>query len=196
MANPTIIVAGLGRCGSSLVMQMLAAAGAPCVGTWPDFEDAVSVLLDPKDTEAQREFYKACKGRAVKLLDPHLNTPPIGLDYRNIFLSRNPAEQAKSMLKLLGMTNNRKARKAMEQAVRTDEARARLAMTKIGDGRYLNIPFENLIHDPEHSARAIADWVRTWRGQPLDVDRMARCVRPRPAKCLPHMLELELLAYV
>jgi hypothetical protein len=196
MPAPTIIVAGLGRCGSSLVMQMLAAAGAPCVGTYPDFEDAVSVLLDPKDIEGQRAFYEAAKGRAVKLLDPHLNNPPIGLDYRNIFLSRNSAEQAKSMLKLLGMANNRKARKAMEQAVRNDEARARLAMTKIGDGRYLNIPFENLIHDPEHTAGVIADWVRTWRGQPLDVEKMARCVRRRPATCLPHMLELELLAHV
>ncbi len=196
MSVPTIIVAGLGRCGSSLVMQMLAAAGAPCVGTYPDFEDAVSVLLDPRDTEAQREFYNTCKGRAVKLLDPHLNQPPIGLDYRCIFLSRHPVEQAKSMLKLLGMANNRKARKAMEQSVRTDTGRARLAMTKIGDGRYLNITFENLIHDPEGTARVIADWVRTYRGQPLDVAAMARCVRRRPATCLPHMLELELLAHV
>ncbi len=196
MQAPTIIVAGLGRCGSSLVMQMLDAAGAPCVGIWPDFEDEVSILRDLKDVDVQRAFYTTCKGRAVKLLDPHLNQPPIGLDYRNIFLSRNPAEQAKSMLKLLGMTNNRRARKAMEQAVRTDEALARQAMTKIGDGRYLNIPFENLIHDPEHTAGVIADWVRVWRGQPLDVGAMARCVRRRPAKCLPYMLELELLAHV
>jgi hypothetical protein len=39
MSAPVIVVAGLGRCGTSLVMQMLAAAGLPCVGSFPDFED-------------------------------------------------------------------------------------------------------------------------------------------------------------
>ena len=37
-APPALLVAGLGRCGTSLMMQMLAAAGLPCVGEFPAYE--------------------------------------------------------------------------------------------------------------------------------------------------------------
>ena len=36
--RPCIIVSGLGRCGSSLVMQMLHAGGVECLGAPPAFE--------------------------------------------------------------------------------------------------------------------------------------------------------------
>jgi len=35
ITQPALLVAGLGRCGSSLTMQMLAAADIPCVGSAP-----------------------------------------------------------------------------------------------------------------------------------------------------------------
>lgn len=192
MTDPTIIVAGLGRCGSSLVMQMLAAGGAACVGTYPDFED--DLTMDLPGIDAQRTFVERCKGRAVKLLDPHLHQPPIGLEYRSIFLTRHPVEQAKSMLKLVGARNDRHARRAMEHSVRGDTGRARAAMTRIGDGSFHNLPFENIIHDPLGAAEGIARYVHRYRATPLDVEAMARCVRRRPAGCLPYMLELELLS--
>lgn len=193
MTKPTILVAGLGRCGSSLVMQMLHAAGVPTFGTFPAFEDNLNMRLP--QIEAQREFVQACAGKAVKLLDPHLHAPPIGLEYRTIFLTRHPVEQAKSMLKLIGSGTDRKARRAMEHAVRRDTGRAREAVIRIGDGRFYNMPFEHLIHDPLGSAEAIAKWVWKYGDLPLDVEAMARCVRRRPASCLPYMLELELLAH-
>lgn len=191
MTAPTIIVAGLGRCGSSLVMQMLDTAGIPTVGNWPAFEDDIIFRLHT--LEAQREFYERCMGRAVKLLDPHLRKPPIGLDYRCIFLTRHPREQAKSMLKLNGVPASRHARRAMEQSVRRDTERARLAMTQIGSGRYYNLPFENIIHDPLGCAEALASYLQPPRGRYYDVEAMAKCVRRRPATCLPYMLELELI---
>lgn len=36
--KPTIFVSGLGRCGSSMTMQMLDAAGIPCIGDYPAYE--------------------------------------------------------------------------------------------------------------------------------------------------------------
>lgn len=193
MTLPTIIVAGLGRCGSSLMMQMLSAGGVPTIGTYPAFEDDVTRFLPSLD--AQRDFAARCAGRAVKLLDPHLHAPPVGLDYRCIYLSRHPVEQGKSMLKLIGARSDRQARRAMEQSVRRDSERARAAMTRIGTGKYYNMPFENLIHDPIGCAEAIARYIQPSRGAFFDVEAMARCVRRRPATCLPYMLELELLPH-
>lgn len=194
----TIIVAGLGRCGSSLVMRMLDAAGVPVVGSYPDYEDAVNMGLPALD--AQRDFASRCAGKAVKLLDPHLHAPPIGLDYRCIFLTRHPVEQAKSILKLIGARGDRQARRAMESTVRRDTVRARNAVSHIGDGRYLELPFENVIHDPIDAASRITRYLAGWPvaredAIPLNVEAMARCVRRRPATCLPYMLELELIPH-
>lgn len=177
-------------------MQMLHAAGVPVVGSFPAFEDNIVLRLrDPNNLEVRREFYHSCRGMAIKLLDPHLCQPPIARDFRCIFLSRHPVEQAKSMLKLIGQRGNRQQRLAMERSVRSDTDAARKAMTRIGDGRYLNLPFENIIHDPLGAAQSIAGWVHTYRARPLDVEAMARCVRRRPATCLPYMLELEMIAH-
>lgn len=194
MMAPTILVTGLGRCGTSLVMQMLSAAGIPTVGSFPDFEDDMTSRLP--SLEAQREFADRCKGRAVKIIDPHLHAPPVGMDYRTIFLTRHPVEQAKSILKLVGARKDRQARRAMEAIVRKDTVIAKDAAARIGTGQFYNMPFEHLIHDPVGSAEAIAKYV--WRyGQPtLDVEAMARCVRRRSATCLPYMLEMELLQNV
>lgn len=194
MTDRIIIVAGLGRCGSSLVMQMLAAAGVPTIGTYPDFEDDLNMQLP--DLEAQREMALRAPGHAMKLLDPHLHAPPVGYDYRTIFLTRHPVEQAKSMLKLVGERNNRNARRTMEVSVRRDTCTARDAVTRIGSGQFYNMPFEHLIHDPLGAAVSIARYLHRYRDEPLDVEAMARCVRPRPATCLPYLLELELLSHV
>lgn len=175
-------------------MQMLAAAGVETVGSYPDFEDDINMRLPSED--AQREFIERARGRAVKLLDPHLHQPPAGLEYRVIFLPRHPVEQAKSMLKLAGASDNRRSRRAMETSVRSDTVRARDAATRIGGGRFYNLPFENIIHDPQGAAAWIAGCVQRWNSAPLDVEAMARCVRRRPATCLPYMLELELLSHV
>lgn len=193
MADPIIIVAGLGRCGSSLVMQMLSAAGVPTIGTYPAFEDNVNLRLP--DLDAQREVAMRAPGHAMKLIDPHLHAPPVGYEYRTIFLTRHPVEQAKSMLKLVGERNNRNARRAMETIVRRDTAIARDAVTRIGTGQFYNMPFEHLIHDTLGAAAGIAHYLHRWGKAPLDVEAMAKCVRRRPATCLPYMLELELLSH-
>lgn len=39
-----ILVCGFGRCGSSLVMQMLDVGGLPVVGSFPDYERAEASL--------------------------------------------------------------------------------------------------------------------------------------------------------
>lgn len=187
---PVIIVAGLGRCGTSLVMQMLAAACVPTIGDYPGFEDDINMRLP--DLDAQREFYARAPGHAVKLIDPHLHAPPVGLDYRCIFLTRNTTQQARSILKMAGAPNDRRARRAMETGVRRDTTRARAAIERIGSGRFLQLGFEEIIHDPAMAASRIA----LWTGVPLRAgahEAMTACVRRRPAACLPYLMELEMI---
>ena len=90
MSLPITVVAGFGRCGSSLVMQMLAAGGMRTpYSSFPSYEipHGIKVLMG--------ELY----GGAVKILDPHVHQPPKGHVYRFIWLDRDPVQQAKSMAK-------------------------------------------------------------------------------------------------
>ncbi|QUT04009.1 hypothetical protein KFK14_12720 [Sphingobium phenoxybenzoativorans] len=195
MVEPIILVAGLGRCGSSLTMQMLAAAGVPTVGDWPDFEHSSATGLPGN----YAEWLPLAKGRAVKALDPHRWTLPGYSNYALIWLSRHPVEQAKSMLKLIGQRNDRQARRAMEASVRRDAQIARKAVDRamlVGGSdlsRTLSLPFETMIHAPDIAAAKIASLLFEVTGRHVDTDAMARCVRKRPATCLPYMLELELI---
>lgn len=190
MTAPTILVAGLGRCGSSLVMQMLNAGGVPTIGLYPAFEDESEVALrgDPA------AWHALTAGKAVKILDPHLTPPPAAGSYRTILLTRSIEEQAKSMLKFAGAPASRHDRRAMEALLRRELDQARKALTGIGTGMYFSIPFEDLITEPLKTAFAIAGFVTTYWTQPLDPGAMAACVRDRAPECLPYLLEPELLA--
>ena len=109
-----IMVAGLGRCGSSLVMQMLSAAGVPCIGTFPGFE----VLDHHRHRADDPHAWAAIAARkAVKVLDPQLAPPPPGYAYRTIILQRDHAQQADSMLKLIDHDRSRAMRRGMLASV-------------------------------------------------------------------------------
>ena len=62
-----ILIAGLGRCGSSLTCQMLAAGGLKVAGAHPDYEPT---LLWHQSTEAQRCAILQ-QHQAAKWIDPH-----------------------------------------------------------------------------------------------------------------------------
>ncbi|HWH75147.1 MAG TPA: hypothetical protein VNV16_12895, partial [Methylibium sp.] len=109
MSGPTTIVSGLGRCGTSMLMQMLHRGGMPCLGPWPSFEvDEARATLAPK-------FVAEHAGKAIKVLDPQR----IGLpaDVRVVWLDRDHRQQAKSHAKFLeiltGNVNDRAGRRAL-----------------------------------------------------------------------------------
>ena len=188
-AAPTVIVAGLGRCGTSMVMQMLAAGGIAMVGTFPDFEDM--------DTDRQRGLNPAawlarCAGRAVKVLDPQRVPPPAGQSYRTIWLTRDPEQQGRSQIKLIDAHPSRAMRKAMAQSIRRDARRA-LAAADLSGRPMLHLTFEQILGDPFTTAAAIVEHVGADQFGEGAAWRMATAVMPRGPHCLPFMLETHLL---
>ncbi len=186
----TILVCGLGRCGSSLVMQMLSAGGYPTAGTWPDFEDEATMAPNP----TRADWYKINQGKAIKVLDAHLNPPPAGLDYRVIWLDRHPMEQAKSIIKFASVIlhgeirTNRAQARGIEKALKRDRL---MAMNLLGglSPALLRLDFEHVIARPSNVAAVLAVFVETV----MDLNRMAAVVRKRGPDCLPYMLESQLI---
>lgn len=179
-----LLVAGLGRCGTSLMMRMLSTGGVSCAGQMPDFEiDRMAPgAPSPAAWLAQQER------SAVKWLDPHRVPLPADLPRAVIWLDRDVAEQAKSQIKLLdqmmGISTARNQRRRWVQSLRTDRRRA-LAM--LGDGPRLMLTFEDILQRPTATACRVRDFVRGLGWGAPDGEAMAACVLPRSPRCLPGM---------
>jgi hypothetical protein len=188
--KPITIVAGFGRCGSSLVMQMLAAGGMRTpYSEFPAYEitRGTPVIIS--------ELY----GGAVKVLDPHINRPPVGPTYRWIWLDRDPVEQAKSMAKffhaakpadLPDFTADQVGKLA--ESFKRDQPRANAVMLEYTQcSGILKLRFEAILHDPAWAAHLLKGFCP---GAMLDEKAMVAAVHPRGPECLPYMLELEQIA--
>lgn len=187
--RPTLIVAGLGRCGTSLAMNMLCAAGLPVVGKAPGFEcaEAQTLLERLPDQWAER-----VRGRAVKVLDAHRwQIPHLG-EYDLLWLARDPAQQARSMVKLMMATGqpvqpNRGTLRALAKSIRQDTPRAIRRLQRAGTQRAgIAIVFEDIIEHPRRTAATICE---AFGIDEARAPAMAAQVRDRDTHCLPVLAE-------
>lgn len=186
-AAPMIAVSGFGRCGSSMLMQMLHAGGVPCTGRAPAFEDnAVVYAVTP-------EYVAEHAGHAVKVLDPQR----VGLpgNVRVIWMDRDVNEQARSLIKftelLHGVRYSRDARRSLPASLRRDRI---AAMRVIGQRPLMAMRFESVLRMPISAACRLRDFVA-----PLQFDPLAAAaqVRQRDSECAPGLdLELSLMSGV
>jgi len=156
MHSPTLtIVSGFGRCGSSLVMQMLAAGGYPTVGEYPAYEVEAPEVL----TEA---FLAAHDGMAIKVLDLHVYPLPVGPAYRVIWLDRDYRQQARSMAKFLGATVGACFDRAdlgkLKRSYAADRPKVFAALFRMG-ARVLPLRFELLVGAPNTAALRLAQFL-------------------------------------
>jgi hypothetical protein len=187
------IVAGFGRCGSSLAMQMLEVGGIQCTGVYPAFEgpEGAALLVN----RLTLPMMTAVDGCAVKLLDPHRGSIPTGPDYRAILMERNHREeglsQAKFLSEMTGMHMSlRDARQFAASYAKDTPAVLRALKAACGD-RILRVRFETMLSHATLAATHIASFAGI---DPARVPTMASVVRARPPECAPDLsLELELI---
>lgn len=190
---PVLFVSGLARCGTSLTMQMLSAAGIPCAGEFPDFE-----VDDTNHRDISPAFMAAHRGHAVKWLDPYLAPPARDIFFITLWLDRDPVEQARSQAKfvhlMMGVPHpGRHVLRRWASGLRRDRATA-LGFIGIFGWPKMMLDFESLLGKPRESAGRIASWLEPWFGG-LDVDRMTAAVRPRGSRCEPGLaIEAALVA--
>lgn len=172
----SLVVSGLARCGTSLMMQMLAAGGVPCSGRYPAYEHK-----------------RVIDGYATKILDPQdARSAPLPPDAKVIWLDRDTRQQALSHAKFLrlvvGVPLNREGRRQFETSLQRDRLRA---MVAIGGRRpLLVLQFEDVLADPARAARCLGAFV----GGAFDAQAAARQVLPRRPECASDMgIELRLM---
>jgi hypothetical protein len=182
-----VIVSGFQRCGSSLVMQMLAAGGMPIFHDpsmgYPAFETQINMRGGPLD---------AYDGRALKWLEPlHLMPEKSGVEIQTIWMTRDHLQQAKSAVKfmthVMGMRVRTSTTRKIMRSYDRDEAASIRAWER--RGLVLIVDFETVLRMPASVASTVAQFI----GRELDIAAMVGQVKARDASCLPYLLEAELV---
>ena len=179
--NEIIVVTGLPRSGTSMMMQMLVAGGIEPYTDGAREPDA----NNPKgyfETDRAKQlsncntWVKECKGMAVKVIAPLIQFLPQNLNYRVIVMIRDIEEILRSQTHMLerlnrsgGVIDNERLGEILEtQLVNTK------TVLKIHEIPYLEIEYAKGIGSPEE----ITDQLLTFLPNKLNKDKMMGVIDP------------------
>lgn len=181
--EPVIVVCGLPRSGTSMLMKMLEAGGLQVVtdGQRTADEDnpkgyyeieRVKDLAQEKD----KSYLADARGKAVKVISFLLKALPANLNYRVIFIKRNLAEVLASQKKMLirrGESDDTPEER-MRELLETDVWRTGYLLRHAPQFDSMEVHYSELVAHPEEHARRIAAFL----GGGLDVQAMVSAVDP------------------
>jgi hypothetical protein len=175
-----IIVSGLPRSGTSLMMQMLDNGGVP----------VVTDNIRAADTDNPRGYYEfervknikqdaswlpATRGKAVKMVSQLLYDLPAGENYRVIFMERDLDEVLASQEKMLLRLGRPTApRNQMKRSFTLHLDKLHVWLVAQQHLKVLRVRYNDLIQGPD----AEADRVYKFLGGNINVERMAGTVDP------------------
>lgn len=184
LAESLIVVTGLPRSGTSLLMQMLAAGGVGVLADdlraadednprgYLEFEPVKNLLQDSR-------WLAEARGKAVKIVAPLLVALPPGLACRVILCERDLDEVLDSQQRMLRHRNQPLADTPERRRVLKDEYqrtldRAKGMLATRPDSQLLVVRHGTVISD----AHPTAERINRFLGGGLDVEQMAMAVDP------------------
>jgi len=181
--EPVVIVSGLPRSGTSMMMKMLEAGGLPIM---TDGERTADIdnpegyfeyeRVKDLENETDTSYVQRGRGKVLKVISFLLRFLPDDNQYRVIFMRRDLDEVLASQDKMIA---RRKAEdstdpEALKEQYRNDIVRARLFCRKKANFEYIEIPYRDTIERPAETAKT----VNAFLGHVLDEMAMAAVVDP------------------
>jgi hypothetical protein len=175
-----MIVSGLPRSGTSLMMQMLAAGGMPILSDGERIADADNprgycewerIKQLPKEPGCIGE----AEGKAVKVISQLLFALPGGHDYRIIFIERPLPEVVASqaeMIRRRGTTGAALPEAALIAGLKMHLNQVNAWLAQKRDLAVLRVEYRAVLRDPTVAAESVQKFVE----RKLDVRSMARQV--------------------
>lgn len=194
MIDPDKILAvcGFSRSGTTLTMRMLYAAGVPVqADDHISFEWAVADVTAVPERSAY--WWQSCRGKAVKLLEPHRLDLPREADFHLLWCQRDLLHQALSQLKLLnrwmGLRPTRGDIIRTIRGIAEDTLHVRSALhLNWPKAKFLVLNFDETLAQPRQTAVGLCEWAGVEPTEPR-LASMVRQVLPRGPECHPQMLE-------
>jgi hypothetical protein len=182
--RPVVVVSGLPRSGTSMMMQMLQAGGLEIVtdavrtpdGSNPKgyFEFEAVKGLDKGPSPA---WLAAARGKVVKIVSPLVRWLPESNDYQVIFMQRNLDEVILSQNKMLadrGSPPDEAQNDRVKQLYRTHVEDTLRLLRGRRSVSMLVVDYSEALARPADTARQVDRFLRAR----LDVDRMAAAADP------------------
>ena len=181
--EPIVVVSGLPRSGTSMLMKMLAAGGLAAMtdGQRTADEDNPEGYFEVERIKAlaqetDRTWLAEARGKAVKVISYLLRSLPEEHNYRVVFIRRDIAEVLASQGKMMARRGERDdvPPEKMREVFAKDVARALELLARAPQFEVLEVEYAAVVARPLEEARRIADFV----GGGLDAEAMAAAVRP------------------
>ncbi len=182
--KPLVIVSGIPRSGTSLLMQMLSAGGLPVVDDDERKEDVDNprgycelARVRTLNREDDQSWLADCRGKGLKIISPLLRELPLTLNYKVIFVLRNIDEILASQRKMLEHRNEPCDDTADSRMRTYFEDHVRIAHSYLKHTRNfqaLFVDYGDVIRDPTRNAAVINAFVSAR----LDEAAMAEAVEP------------------
>ncbi|MEX2381786.1 MAG: alkaline phosphatase family protein [Opitutales bacterium] len=191
-SNPLIVVSGLPRSGTSLMMQMLDAGGLDVVSDQarlPDasnprgyFEDErvkkMHTHRRPKQSEAEISWLEAERGKAIKIVAPLLQHVPESIPMKVIFMERAAGEILASQRTMLARDGKSGAQVDDAAIARSFDLILR-EVNKLCNGRpnveVLPVAYAEAVSSPQKVAAAVAEFL----GHTLKLEAMTAVADPQ-----------------
>lgn len=180
-STDVIVVSGLPRSGTSLMMQMLQSGGIEIVTDKIREADADNPrgymeYEAVKDLNSDKSWLPTVRGKAVKIISMLLFELPPTERYRIIFMERDMDEvlaSQEAMLKRLNRLGAPRDKMADAFGVHLDNLDEWLG--KHPNMSVLKVNYKNLVSEPEVEAKRVAEFL----GDSLDIIKMASAVDPK-----------------
>jgi hypothetical protein len=180
--TPLVLVSGLPRSGTSMLMQMLEKGGMPIVTDKIRTADEDNPKgyhelerIKELDKSTDKSWLKEHRGRVIKIISFLLQDLPLDLNYQVLFVRRNIEEVLRSQNKMLERNG------ARDKIVPDEKMRANYEfhlkkvyyqLQHIRNFRVLYLDYSGVVADPTGQAIRIQQFL----GRNLDVPAMASAV--------------------
>ncbi len=174
MDTEIIIVSGLPRCGTSLMMQMLANGGIEVVADHIRCADTDNPrgyfeFERVKKIKQDASWLPDARGKAVKMVSQLLYDLPSSERYRIIFMERDMDEMLESQEKMLKRLGRKAApREEIKPAYTKHLERLFQWLGRQPNMQVLRISYNELLQHPQEQARIVWEFL----GGKIDFERM------------------------
>ena len=167
--EPLVVVSGLPRSGTSMMMKMLEAGG---IAIWSDHERGADID-NPKgyfelerikhlEKETDKSYLREGRGKAVKAISFLIKDLPDDNDYRVIFMRRDLDEVIASQEKMIARLDQGDTSadpEALKEAYRNDIVRTRLMCRKRPNFELVEVHYKFTVEDPAGTAKIVNEFL-------------------------------------
>jgi hypothetical protein len=180
MDTEIVVVSGLPRSGTSLMMQMLDRGGIPALtdeirAADPDNPRGYYEFEQVKQIKKDASWLPDARGKVVKMVSSLLYDLPASEQYRVVFMQRDIDEVLESQEKMLRRLGRAAApREDMKKSFAVHLDRISKWLGDQPNFRVLYVSYNQLLSDAEREARRVAEFL----GGKCDAERMLEAVDP------------------